>query len=152
MLPLAHILAGAAAGQLVPTPWAAAMVGFVTHPVLDAIPHTDAGTFIPGPKRLSWLDVIEAAVEIAVGALVLTWFVNRCSVQGDRIAAGVVGALLPDIVDVPTYFLFGVKLLHIPGVHGSVPRRRFLAGIATQAAVVLTSIAILWVAGACLLH
>lgn len=151
MLPLAHILAGAAVGQLAPTPWAAALAGFITHPVLDAIPHTDAGTFIPGPKKLSWLDVVEAGVETAVGALVLTWFLSRCGgVQAERILAGVFGALLPDIVDVPMYSLFGIKLLHVPGVHGSVPRRLFGLGIATQAAVTLAGAAVLWIAGACL--
>ncbi len=145
MNPLAHMLAGAALGQASPgAPWAIAG-GVLSHELLDAIPHTEGETF--GLREISLLraDVIEAGVEVLVGAALLWRLIVVCSgARADLIALGALGGLLPDLVDIPLQAVWGRMILHVRRLHWTVGRQHAVFGILMQIVTAGVSGALLW--------
>jgi hypothetical protein len=93
-----HVLSGAVIGALAPDVETALVRGFVSHFVLDAIPHW--GT---APE-----DMLRVAVPDGLVGLVAIAAVGRAASPARRVAvlAGVFGACLPD-VDKPAELFFG---------------------------------------------
>jgi hypothetical protein len=130
-------MAGALVGRLVPHPLLALLGGMVAHAALDAIPHTDGDTFQPLNRRGVAFDLGTAAVEMAGGLAAVAWIVQGNTPEGMlAIWAGVLGGMLPDIVDFPLERLTGRQILHISRTHAAVGRERAVAGVLTQLAVV----------------
>lgn len=167
MHPLAHMLTGAAIGQLAPSPALALIGGFLSHFVLDVIPHTEGKTFRPRPApnpvtawkpqplsgpRMNVLpaDIIEAGVEFAAGVLVIGWLVGNClGIEALSVGLGALGAILPDLVDLPFERLTGIAVFHPAGLHWTARRRNAAWGILTQVAAAGIAAAYLWRAGGC---
>lgn len=150
MHPLAHMLTGALIGQVAPHPATAVLGGFFSHHLLDAIPHTEGKTFNPQPDAALGAEIVEAGLEFGAGILILTWLIGNC--DGSKplpIVLGSLAALLPDLVDLPLRTLFGINLLHVPGLHWTVQRRHAAWGILTQMAVAGTAIVSVWRASGC---
>ncbi|MDR7465267.1 MAG: hypothetical protein QN175_12450 [Armatimonadota bacterium] len=168
MHPLAHILAGALVGQVSSSPVGALLGGLASHVVLDAAPHTEGLTFknppaasgasaVPDPA-LPLLDRLRsllpewtaAGLEAVIGVLAVSWLARACpEAKVPLIAMGILGALLPDLIDQPLLALLGVVVLHIRRLHGTVGRRYALWGILSQAAVVGLVALALWQAADC---
>lgn len=167
MHPLAHMLTGAAIGQLAPSPALALIGGFLSHFVLDIIPHTEGETFRPRPAanpvtvwkprplsgpRTNVLraDIIEAGVEFAAGVLLIGWLVGNClGVEALSVGLGALGGILPDLIDLPFERLAGIVFFHPPGLHWTVRRRHAAWGILTQVAAAGIAAAYLWRAAGC---
>ncbi len=162
MHPLAHILVGALIGQMAPHPGSAVLGGLVSHAVLDALPHTEGKTFRGRPEvtrpevtrsrpalRIP-PDLVEAGFEAAAGLAAVTWVVRVCpGAHALTVAAGVVGGLGPDLIDLPLLTFFGATVLHIPSLHWTVPRRHAAWGILTQVVVAAAAAVALWRVAGC---
>lgn len=168
MRPLAHILAGALVGQVSSSPVVALLGGLASHVVLDAAPHTEELTFknartasasstAPDPA-VPLLDHLRsllpawmaAGVEAVVGVLAVTWLIRACpEAQTPLVAAGILGALLPDLIDQPLLAISGTAMLHIRRLHGAVGPRYALWGILSEAAVAGMVALALWRVAAC---
>jgi len=93
-----HAAAGAAIGQFVDEPWIAFLLGFVSHFVLDAIPHGDEGIvkwklFKTTRRRIMAAAILDFASLMAVSVL---WIVYSDLPQLTGIFYGIAGAILPD--------------------------------------------------------
>jgi hypothetical protein len=129
-----HVLAGAVLGHLSRDPATAAGAGFVSHFVMDALPH-----FGVDDIHLMKVAVPDGLLGLAVIGLVLSRTPRR---QRLRVAAGIFGACLPD-VDKPSTQFFGSSPFPawFDGFHGRIQReseRRF--PVETTAALTLTAV------------
>ncbi len=156
MHPLAHILVGALIGQVAPHPSSAVLGGLVSHVVLDALPHTEGKTFrgrtqvMARPSLRLPPDLIEAGFEAAAGLAAVTWVARACpGAHPLTVAAGVLGGLGPDLVDLPLMTFFGSTVLHIPSLHWTVSRRHAAWGILTQVVVAAAAALALWRVAGC---
>ncbi len=100
MYQIVHGTAGLLIGSQTSNPWLAFLFGFLSHFVLDAIPHDiievkrwqDKGNFI---KRVS----LEATIDLALFLILLAvLFFSGQLVFNYSILAGIAGALLPDYI------------------------------------------------------
>ena len=57
------MLTGALIGQVAPHPVTAVLGGFLSHHLLDAIPHTEGKTFNPQPNAVRGAEILEAGLE-----------------------------------------------------------------------------------------
>lgn len=98
MLITNHVLSGAALGWIVPSPAAAAGVGFVSHFALDLVPHFG----------VSYDYLMRVAVPDGLLGLAAIGLVIRATPAGRRrsVLAGIFGACLPDL-DKPGRQFFG---------------------------------------------
>jgi len=139
-----HILAGAVIGKVLRRPWLAWPVAFVSHFLLDFIPHLDShaiyGVEQGGPTAP------EAALGIlnfTFGAVLIVWLVRR---QPDRrvVLGGALFGILIDLIEnIP---LLGASFRTWPGTawlsvfhhsfHHNVTPAQWPLGIATQLVVV----------------
>jgi hypothetical protein len=145
MNPLAHMLAGAALGQVSPGGLWAFAGGVLSHEVLDAIPHAEGETF--GLRRISLLrvDALEAGAEVLVGAVLLWRLTVACpGARADLIALGAFGGLLPDLVDIPLKAVWGKMILHVRRLHWTVRRQHAVLGILAQFVTAGVAGALLW--------
>jgi len=97
-----HILAGAALATATKSLPVAFLLGFVSHFVLDAIPHLDPGTFfaIPGDEDKPWPAwvYITAILEFIITmAVFIILFNNRSDFA--IISVGALGGISVDIID-----------------------------------------------------
>jgi hypothetical protein len=144
MNPLVHMLAGAALGQAVPSGGWALAGGALSHELLDAIPHTEGETFGLRGISLFRADVLEAGVEVVVGAAILWRLTMACpGTRADLVMLGAFGGLLPDLVDLPLESLFGRMILHVRKLHWTVGRQHAVLGLLSQ---IVTGVAgaLLW--------
>ncbi len=161
------MLTGALIGQVVPTPALALAGGFVSHLVLDAIPHTDGATFEPrrdpgenGVTSVKWSvaelvrhllrpDILEAGLEFFVGVLILGWMIDNCpEIRALSVVLGVFAALVPDFIGPPLERFCRVNI-HPAGLHWTVARRHAVWGILTQVAVAGLAGWMFWRIGGC---
>ncbi len=150
MHPLAHMLTGALIGQVAPTRPIAIAGGWLSHYVLDALPHTEGKTFWPHRGSTFGVDTIEAGAEFIAGSMIVGWLLGHChGAHSVSVALGVLSALVPDLIDVPLKLVSRVTLLHAPGLHWTVRRSHALSGILTQVAVIGAAAMYLWRASGC---
>ena len=147
------MLTGALIGQVVPTPALALAGGFVSHLVLDAMPHTDGATFETrrdpgenGARSVKWSgselirvllrpDILEAGLEFFAGVLILGWMIDRCpEIKTLSVGLGVFAALVPDFIG-PLLERFCSANIHPAALHWTVARGDAAWGILTQVAV-----------------
>ena len=98
MLVTTHVLSGAVLGALAPDPATALTRGFVSHFVLDAIPHWGCE-----PDEMLRVAVPDGLIGLAAIAAVATAAEPSRRL---RVLSGVFGACLPDI-DKPSELFFG---------------------------------------------
>jgi hypothetical protein len=111
MITTGHLLIGGAIGvaasALVPSSsprpflWTVPLalgLGILSHHLLDLIPHTDAATFYPDPRRVPWFAVLGVTLEVLVGIL-LTAFLFARQHTTWAFAAGAIGGMVPDLLD-----------------------------------------------------
>ncbi len=150
MHPLAHMLTGALIGQVAPTPLLGWGGGLVSHYLLDAVPHTEAETFDGRSASVRRVALIEAVLEAIVGGTFLLWLAARCPAARPRaIGLGVIGALLPDLIDVPLRHILDISPLHAAAPHHTVPRAHLRSGIAAQVSVAAGAALALWRVSRC---
>jgi LexA-binding, inner membrane-associated putative hydrolase len=114
MLVTNHVLSGALVGAVVRRPAAALTLGIGSHFVLDAVPHWGKWDSDRHFMRVAVLDGL-TGLAVMGAALALSRPERRWAV-----AAGMVGAALPDI-DKPTHVFFGFS--PFPGPVNELHRR-----------------------------
>jgi hypothetical protein len=102
MLTTVHLLTGAAIGLAVPNPIWAFAAGFISHFLLDAIPHTDPATLKhkPDRNRFTLTDYVLGFFDVTAGALILFWVLFTLVPQPPlaSIFWGALGAASPDFI------------------------------------------------------
>lgn len=114
MLLTPHLLTGAAIGSATGNQYVGLMLGILSHHILDAILHFDLDTFRVQRNRPNYLgataehieivlslrDWAVIAVDTAAAALILgTLFLGGYQLLSIPILAGMLGAILPDVLD-----------------------------------------------------
>ncbi len=113
-----HATAGALIGSYVDQPFIAFLLGFISHFLLDILPHHDGNIFTKGqvPKSrrefyfnkvigLIYFDLCLAI--IVAGAL----FTNNIHFLTKSIIWGIIGGILPDIIQALNFFWYKNKFL-----------------------------------------
>ncbi|MEN6344539.1 MAG: hypothetical protein ABFE16_04490 [Armatimonadia bacterium] len=151
MFVTAHMLAGAAVGKILKRPWAAWPVAFVSHFVLDAIPHVDGGGFfgVAGGQPNAPMMAL-GVFDTLVGLGLVLWLLRGR--PGFRLAfIAAIFATLPDLMDYVPPLNGWVHACPatswITPVHdwfsNGLPGSRWLLGSSTQLAVAVLSILVL---------
>jgi hypothetical protein len=147
MLTTPHLLTGAAIGLATGNPVLSFAGGFVSHFVLDTIPHAD-GNFSPTPDvlNITFKDYPGIIFEILVGLSFTLYFTLQRPEYFGVMILGAVGTLLPDLIsNIP---LWSKRIRSLPvlkqfhALHHFVNHRPWsevslLTGITTQIIVVL---------------
>lgn len=108
MLATPHLLVGAVIGSLFSSWPPVIIIAFLSHYILDAIPHTESSTFRPieerrDPKFVTNTDYIAAAIDITLGLIVVIYL----SLRGREYFLPFLGALVaaaPDIDNFPLWY------------------------------------------------
>ena len=148
-----HLLSGAAIASAATTSLPVAfLIGLILHFVLDALPHTDPGTFFwPGERQKqetepwpTWIYIFAATEFIIVWLLVIILFKNRQDFG--VIMAGGLGGIFIDIVDNnPLRFIHRLpvfKQIHFfhEKVHFDLPAGKWYWGLLTQLIIIIGSL------------
>lgn len=137
MLSTPHLLVGATVGSLTPNPFAAFIAGFLSHFIMDMIPHYDW-------KPIGWKLKMLTFIDFFFGAALL-FYLTKNSVHPFVIWAGAMGGVFPDILAAPYYLLnMRVNFLEpLRRIHGKAQKIKVstFAGVLTQ---VITLIITTW--------
>ena len=100
MLVTFHAAAGAIIGEHVDSPFWAFGWGFLSHFLLDYIPHGDRShiTQFAMGQRLKWLFATRAADGIFTLLLIIFFFQTKLFLHPVAVAWGIVGGVLPDYI------------------------------------------------------
>src|SRR5262249_18827216 len=106
MIETGHLLIGGAVGVgtglILPSPVAgpaALGLGILSHHLLDLVPHTDAATFWPDPRKpIPWLICAIVFLEITLG-LTVTGVLYMSQHTTIPFILGAAGGMLPDLLD-----------------------------------------------------
>lgn len=152
MIAASHVVVGAATGAVCRRAWIAVPVAFVSHFVLDQIPHSCFNTMLSGTAVSGLVGLSVSAGRIVdfaviVAALVLAW---RLPTRWVSIAAGV-AAFLPDPLNywppVNRWFALVPGSSVVPWAHATfhwdVTRTHPALGFATQAVVIAVGLCVL---------
>lgn len=162
MLSTPHLLVGAAVSRLLPHPALALVGGFISHFVLDSIPHWDPGTKLSPVnqpdgkhKEPSTLDWTFGAVELVAGVVlvgVIIRYLYHPSSIFHPLYWGALGGVLPDLIDnVPFWKSWlrkrpGFKQLHEfhHAQHTDLLMSKRYIGVLTQLGVSLVALFVIW--------
>lgn len=144
MLELPHVLVGASIAIAVPYPQISLPLAFVSHFVLDLLPHWN-----PHPSRLTpnliKLLIIDSGLSLLFGLAIASRFLPQWP-RAAAVLACCFLAVVPDLVEIPYYF-FKWKppfLTRFTRSHTKIQNNAPLSvGIATQAAVITISLLLL---------
>ena len=145
-----HIAVGSAVGLAVGNPVAGFFVGWASHHFIDAIPHSDPGSF--GSNGTDWLDskrsVVWTLVDIIIGLALLTVILLKSNLN-IILLWSVIGSTWPDVIDNSPFWserlrkVFPIKQFHQlhEVVHYTIKSGKyFWFGILTQLVVSAASI------------
>jgi len=146
MLCTPHLLTGAAIVMAVPQPELSLPLAFLSHFVLDTIPHTEPGTFlsqtrteptIPSKTEMKW-----AALDFFLGFLILVFLFLR--LRNPFLLYGGFLAVLPDFINNVPYRhqlkrFFGLKQIHWLHcrAHFTLEKKYWPLGVFTQLILLL---------------
>ncbi|MBI2589953.1 hypothetical protein HYW32_02955 [Candidatus Berkelbacteria bacterium] len=147
MLLTPHILVGATVGVVAQDPVVGFLGGVASHFVLDAITHTDPGTWHfdePFPQKLDERDLTVGFTDAAVAFFSFLLLAGVAPLVAPGPLAGALGGLLPDVIGLAPLFI--PKLATVKGldryyafthrIHRTAPPSKWLLGIFTQIIVI----------------
>lgn len=153
-----HIIVGASLANLLTfNPLIAFFIGFISHFLLDAIPHWDYEIkFINNnedklKKELNLnknfkIDLLKIGLDFLLGLIVLSFFIDGQNLY--ILLFGALGGIFPDLLQV-LYYKFKVEPLkslqkfHVVFIHSDLFKFKIIPGILTQIFVVIISIFLL---------
>ncbi len=151
MLNTPHVLTGAAIGVATGNPILGFLGGLASHYLLDAIPHTDPGTWHfdePFPPKITDRDLTIGFVDLGIAIGLVLWLAGEAPIVAAAPIAGMIGGFLPDVLVVIS--LFWPRFAALPGLdryfalttryHRTAPLRYWHWGIVTQAVVVVGAV------------
>jgi hypothetical protein len=105
MIITSHIVAGAASGSVASNLWVAFLYGFISHFILDYIPHTDISSFLPKRNKQGFdsspyfknikLILLDALISLILIIVLLIFAQGKSWL----IIIGAFGGILPDLLD-----------------------------------------------------
>lgn len=108
MLTTPHVLVGAAIGVASGNPVVGFLGGVASHFALDALPHTDPGTWHfedAFPYRVDERDLTVAFADLALAIFLTLYLAGTAPLVAAAPIAGMIGGVLPDVVGVlPLFF------------------------------------------------
>ena len=114
MLIAAHFAVGLAIGRRAATPDAAFLLGFLSHFLLDRIPHWD-GVRTNKERAIRWQDrdnFLAVIRDLAITGIIAFYAIQQGWLPwldvADKTFWGVLGAVFPDLLWIP-YHLFGLR-------------------------------------------
>lgn len=148
MLTTPHALVGASIGVASGNPVLGFAGAIVSHYLLDAIPHTDPGTFHydePEPIKVTSRDLTMGLVDLGLTLGLLTWLAGAAPIVTWSTLAGIVGAILPDVVAVARFVfpkLYNIDWLRkyyelTKKYHRTSPPSQWILGMITQLTVIV---------------
>ena len=148
MIILAHSLVGAAVATKTESLPVAFLLGFVSHFVLDAIPHFDPGTIVNpfGKKNVSWPKWVYGFILLDFLTTILVFYFLKNRPGFEFMIAAAVGAVLVDVIEnFPSEFIRNLSILkQIQWLHGKVhfwlPTKKWYWGALTSTIIIGGSI------------
>ena len=152
MLATVHLLVGAAIGKYLSGSWPLAFgISFLSHFLLDALPHTDAGTLKRPEERgtITLTDLVLVLIDVAVAAGVLLWLSGRPEFS-TSVLAGAFGGIAPDFVHPAFHAIPALRAFPATSwyyhfhrrIQGTVDKKDWLYGLAIELVVAALSIAL----------
>lgn len=115
-----HATVGAVLGKATPNPWVAFILGFISHFIVDMIPHGNESVLVSGVtqkdrvRRLLMVVAIDGALVLAL----LAWWLFVLKVVNPwSVLAGVIGGVLPDALQAPNHLFSKKYLLRYERIH-----------------------------------
>lgn len=156
MLIATHAAVGALVAQHSPTAFWAFVVGFISHLLIDMIPHGDAHLYEQYQRKESKKQVRDALLKVSYDAIaavmIIAWVFAYAPITSAKITAwGIIGSILPDLL-VGIYefykhpFLRWFHTLHFTFHNYFINRKRdisFKNGMLMQAVVLVVLIRII---------
>lgn len=149
MVELPHVLVGAAIAAKVGNPALALPLAFASHFVLDLIPHANPSIYkptkagLPLPARIKQIIVADSFLALVVGLTLGATFLPDVT-KASVVVLGAFFAVLPDVLEIPYYFLKNRHPLMVRYVelsHSLQTNAPLIPGTLTQ---VVISLAALW--------
>ena len=151
MILTAHTAVGTAVGLVTRNPILGFFAGFFSHFILDAIPHSDLGSFggdVGNFKKIkSWGLVIFGDIILSATFFFLIFYKTNFL---PAVFWGTFGGVLPDLIDNNPLWssalriIFPTNYFHMfhEAIHFTIKKKKyFWVGVATQIAVIIISIA-----------
>lgn len=148
MIILAHSLVGAAVATQTESLPVAFLLGFISHFVLDAIPHFDPGTIVNpfGKKNVSWPKWVYWFILFDFLATILIFYFLKDRPDFRFMIVAALGAVLVDVIEnFPVEFIRNLPVLkQIQWLHGKVhfwlPTEKWYWGALTSTIIIGGSI------------
>lgn len=151
MLNTPHVLTGAAIGVATGNPFVAFFGAIVAHYVLDAVPHTDPGTWHmnePYPFKPHAADMALGFLDVFVAFYLFVYLSGHAPLIAGAPIAGVIGGILPDIFGIAP--LFVPRLATLKGydtflefsmkLHRTARPNQWPLGVVTQLVVIVVAV------------
>jgi len=147
MLATPHLLIGAVIGSIFSSWPPVVIIAFLSHYILDAIPHTEVSTFRPIKERkdlhsVRSIDYIAAAIDIVLG-LILVIYLTLRSGEYSLPLLGAFIAVAPDIDNFPLWYrstcnwpVFKQLYQFHRAIHFDLPTKYWLIGIIAQLIII----------------
>ncbi|MCX6806899.1 MAG: hypothetical protein NT135_02150 [Candidatus Berkelbacteria bacterium] len=144
MLATPHILVGATIASTNLDPSISLPICFLSHFILDAIPHLESSTFLAKYRskedELSQKEITYAILDCVLGAIIVLFLYLKFN--NIMLVYGAFFALLPDIIDNVPYW-YGIRKLPVfkqlhqlhDFVHHNLSEKYWYIGLATQLAL-----------------
>lgn len=149
MLAVPHIVAGAAVGKAVRSPWIALPIAFLSHFALDSIPHLDSHGLFGRNDATTQAEIVAVAIDVTAAAALVLWAAGRQTGWRLIYAAAFAGILMDVVFNCPLWdkqlgawqYTAWLSLFHHDVQH-NVPQSQWPLGFSTQAVTIAAS---LWV-------
>ena len=111
-----HVASGVIIGQYIANPLLAFIIGFILHYITDIIPHGDTSV---AKKYKNPIHIATAAlVDLIILLIVIVFlFLNQINLFKPSIMAGMLGAMLPDILQGFYYIYRGKVFKRLQNIH-----------------------------------
>jgi hypothetical protein len=144
MLAFVHLIVGAAIGTVVGSWPLAFAAGFLSHFLLDALPHTDSGTLKNPEERgtMKLNDLVVAGVDLAIALGIMAWLVRLPEFSASMVA-GAFGGLVPDFAHPAFHVMPNLRTQVLTGwyyrfhraIQGTVDKPQWVRGVMIELVV-----------------
>lgn len=144
MIIFTHSIVGATLASKTAILPLAFLIGFVSHFILDAIPHVDPGTLMSpeGKEVKPWPWWVFVFIVIDITATLLFLYFIKEDFNFSSMIAGVMGAIIVDVISVITTpkienwpVIKQINYLHVK-CHYYLPRNKWYIGLITQSIII----------------
>lgn len=149
MVEIPHVLVGAAIAVKVGNPALALPLAFASHFVLDLLPHINPSIYartqagLPLESRIKKIIFIDSLTALIIGSLIAATFLPNTG-KAVIVLLGAFFAVLPDVLEIPYYFLKSRHPLMVKYVLFSRSLQNDVGPIPGTLTQIIVSLAALW--------